>query len=86
MKTKTLWASLAAAALVAGCGGGGGGGDDTPPPAATDAVPASASQSVAGMWNYLRALALLLPEDKEALDVSAFGPPQPDDAEPETLN
>jgi hypothetical protein len=84
MKTNPLHAALAAAILVVGCGGGGG--DDTPPPAATDAVPASASQSVAGLLSYLVALTRLQPEDKEALDVSAFAPPQPDDSEPQALD
>jgi hypothetical protein len=83
MKTKTWWAGLAATVLVAACGGGGG--DDAPPPAATDAVPASASQSVGGLVSYLKALTAAAPEDKEALDVSAFAPPQPDDTEPQTL-
>lgn len=82
-KTKLLLAALAVAAGVAGCGGGGG--DDTPP-AATDAVPASASRSVAGLLSYLVALTALQPEDKEALDVSAFAPPQPEDTEPQALD
>lgn len=82
MKTIKLWTVLAAALVVAGCGGGG---DDAPPPAATDAVPASASQSVSGLFTYLMALVLLQPEDKEALDVSAFSPPQPDDIEAQAL-
>ena len=46
------------------------------------AVPASASQSVAGLLSYLKALTAAAPEDKEALDVTAFAPPQPDDTEP----
>lgn len=83
MKTTSLGVAILAALLVAGCGGGG---DDAAPPAATDAVPESASQSVAGLWRYLTALVRLQPEDKEALDVSAFEPPQPDDTEPETVN
>lgn len=82
--TKLLLASLIVAAGVAGCGGGGGG-DDTPP-AATDAVPASASRSVAGLLSYLVALTALQPEDKEAIDVSAFAPPQPEDTEPQALD
>ena len=83
MKTTSFGVALLAALLVAGCGGGG---SDDAPPAATDAVPASASQSVAGLWRYLSALVLLQPEDKEALDVSAFAPPQPDDSEPQALD
>lgn len=84
MKMTHFGVAIVVALLAAGCGGGGG--DDAAPPAATDAVPESASQSVAGMWSYLRALTRLQPEDKEALDVSAFGPPQPDDTEPETVD
>jgi hypothetical protein len=84
MKTTSFGVVILAALLVAGCGGGGG--DDAAPPAATDAVPDSASQSVAGLWRYLTALVRLQPEDKEALDVSAFEPPQPDDIEPETVD
>lgn len=83
MKTTLFGLAIVAGMLVAGCGGGG---DDAPPPVATDAVPASASQSVAGMLSYLQALVGLQPEDREALDVSAFAPPQPDDTEPETVN
>lgn len=83
MKTTSFGLAIVAGMLVAGCGGGG---DDAPPPVATDAVPASASQSVAGMLSYLQALVDLQPEDREALDVSAFAPPQPDDTEPETVN
>jgi hypothetical protein len=83
MKRSSLivWA---AAAVLAGCGGGGGG-DTTPTPEATDAVPASASQSVAGMMSYLVALATAMADEKEALDVSSFAPPQPDDAEAATV-
>lgn len=84
MKTSILMAALAAAVLLAGCGGGGG--DDAPvtPPAA-DAVPDSASASVAGLLGWLKQLAGQAPEDKEALDASRFAPPQPEDSEPEAL-
>ena len=83
MKKTTLLYCSAAAMLLAGCGGGG---DDAPaPPAPTDAVPASASQSVPGLMSYLGALTVIAAEDKESLDVSSFTPPQPDDTEPETL-
>lgn len=84
MKKSNLIAGAAAAVLLAGCGGGGG--DATPtPPDATDAVPASASQSVAGMMSDLVALAAAMADEKESLDVSGFAPPQPDDAEPDTV-
>jgi|EndMetStandDraft_4_1072995.scaffolds.fasta_scaffold389929_2 hypothetical protein len=85
MKKSSLIAGAAVAVLLAGCGGGGGGDAMPAPPAATDAVPASASQSVAGMMGYLVALAAAMADEKEALDVSAFAPPQPDDAEPATV-
>ena len=83
MKRSSLIACAAAAVLLAGCGGGGG--DATAVPVTTDAVPASASQSVAGMMAYLVDLAVAMAEDKEALDVSGFAPPQPDDTEPDTV-
>jgi hypothetical protein len=71
------------AALAAACGGGS---DAMPePPAPVDTVPASASQSVTGMWNYLKALTASTPENKEPADVAGFAPPQPDDAEPDSL-
>jgi hypothetical protein len=86
MKRSSLIAGAAAAVLLAGCGGGGGGDDAAqPPPAATDAVPASASASVAGMMSYLVALAAAMADEKEALDVSGFAPPQPDDTEPDVV-
>ena len=82
-KTNLLLCSVAAV-LLAACGGGGSG-DAPAPPAATDAVPASASQSVPGLMSYLGALTVIAAEDRESLDVSSFTPPQPDDTEPETL-
>ena len=82
-KSTQLLCSAAAAVLVAACGGGSG--DAPAPPAATDAVPASASQSVPGLMSYLGALTVIVAEDKESLDVSNFTPPQPDDTEPETV-
>lgn len=85
-RRTTALAAAALVTLVAGCGGGGGGGDDTAPPAAIDAVPASASRSVGGMWDYLLALTKTQPQDREALDVSAFAPPRADDSEPSALN
>ena len=85
MKKSSLIAGAAVAVLLAGCGGGGGG-DATPaPPDATDAVPASASQSVAGMMSYLVTLAAAMADEKESVDVSSFAPPQPDDTEPGTV-
>ena len=84
MRNRSLAACLAVAALAVGCGGGGGD-DPVEPPAPADTVPASASQSVAGMWNYLKALATSTPENKEAADLAGFAPPQPDNTHPEDL-
>jgi hypothetical protein len=81
MKTQTLVSIGVAAVLLAACGGGGG--DPLPP--VTDAVPADASASAAGMANWLGQLAATAPDDREPLEVAAFTPPQPEDTEPETL-
>lgn len=81
MKTKTLVSIGAAVVLLAACGGGGG----DPLPVVTDSVPADASASSTGMVNWLSQVAATAPDDREALDVAAFAPPQPDDTEPEAL-
>lgn len=83
MKTSTWLSMMAVSVALAACGGGGG--DDTPAPPATDRVPDSASASSTGMVAWLKRLAGIAPEDKEALDATRFAPPRPDDAEPETL-
>lgn len=80
MTTKrNVFVALACAALVAACGGGGG---DAPPALSTDAVPDEASTSATAMSDWLKLLAATAPEDREALDVTRFAPPQPDDTEP----
>lgn len=81
MKTHALVSIGVAVALLSACGGGGG----EALPAVTDAVPADASASAAGMANWLGQLAATAPDDREPLDVAAFAPPQPDDTEPEVL-
>ena len=79
---------VAAAALLAACGGGG---SDAPAPAPApqpgplEQVPGSASQSAAGLVDYLKTLAALAPEDREAVDVAGFAPPAVDDAEPQPV-
>lgn len=84
-----LMQTVAAAALLAACGGGG---SDAPAPAPApqpgplEQVPGSASQSAAGMVGYLKTLATLAPEDREAVDVSGFAPPAVDDGEPEPVS
>lgn len=84
MKTLNRLSMLLIVATLAACGGGGGG-DDTPAPPPTDSVPDSASASTTGMVAWLKRLAGIAPEDKEALDAGRFAPPRPDDAEPEAL-
>jgi ABC-type glycerol-3-phosphate transport system substrate-binding protein len=83
MKTKTLLAAFAAATLLAACGGGGG---DPAPVAASDAVPASASQSDAGLMAWLKALVAGDAQGKEPLDMSSFQPTAADDSEPVALD
>jgi len=82
----TLVALLSAAAVMSGCGGGGSDPADPPPPAATDAVPDSASASVAGLKAYLEALAAMLVDEQEPVDLSTFSPKTSEDAEPEPVN
>ncbi|MCW5663142.1 MAG: hypothetical protein KIT35_04850 [Piscinibacter sp.] len=83
MNTPIRLSMLALVAALAACGGGGG--DDTPATPPTDSVPDSASASSTGMVAWLKRLAGIAPEDKEALDVGRFAPPRPDDTEPEAL-
>ena len=78
--------SAAAVAVMSGCGGGGADPADPPPPAATDAVPDSASASVAGLKAYLEALAAMQVDDKEPVDLSTFSPTTSEDAEPEPVD
>jgi hypothetical protein len=81
MRARTCSMLVAGAALVAACGGGGGDVPSLP----TDVVPDSASASPGGMTDWLMALAATAPEDQEALDISRFTPPRPDDTEPVPL-
>lgn len=83
MKTTKWLSMLLVAGALAACGGGGG--DDKPAPPPTDSVPDSANASTTGMVAWLKRLAGIAPEDKEALDAARFAPPRPDDSEPETL-
>lgn len=79
-----LMAPLAAALVLAACGGGGGGGD-TPPQAADPLaeVPASASQSVAGMMGYVDAVTKAsAAEVRDPVSLLNFMPPQDDQSEP----
>ena len=76
MNKSWVLAMCAAAALV-GCGGG----DDNVPPA-TESVPQSASQSVAGFIDYLKQLVVASADMLEPVDVSSVTPPTDDAAEP----
>lgn len=76
---------LTAALLLAACGGGGGGGDGTPPQAADPLaeVPASASQSVAGMMSYMDSVTKSTAADaRDPVSLLNYMPPQDDQAEP----
>ena len=88
-RTSTLIGLISSVAMLSACGGGGGG--DAPPvpapaPSATDAVPTEASQSAAGLKQYLAELSAMPVEDKEPVDLSSFAPPASDDAEPEVVS
>lgn len=82
MKTHLILALCAAAAVTA-CGGLD---DDDSPPPVTSEVPASASQSVAGFIEYLKALVASDADTLEPVDVSAVTPPTDDDAEPSVVD
>ena len=78
----------AAAALRAACGGGGAEAPapaPAPQPGPLEQVPGRARQSAAGLGDYLKTLAALAPEDREAVDVAGFAPPAVDDAEPQPV-
>jgi hypothetical protein len=82
--TKTLAAGLLVV-LLAACGGGG---SDEPPVLQADPLselPASASQSSAGLAGYVTTLASLPAESREPVAVDGFNPPRPDDVEPQPL-
>ena len=71
-------ALLASAALVAACGGGS---DPVADPLAE--VPASASESAAGMSGYLTALTKLAADDREPVALDNYNPPTSESTEPE---
>ena len=82
---KKSWiALLMAAVALSACGGGD---DDTPaPPAVTAAVPASASASVGGLIDYLKALVVASADNLEPVDVSAVTPPVDDAGDGATVD
>jgi hypothetical protein len=80
-----LRTSLLATAWLAGCGGG----SEASPPHAADAlraVPASASQSVAGLVNYLDSLPSLDTQTLEPVSLDAFSPKTSEDTEPHPVD
>jgi len=79
---STVVTALASAVLMA-CGGGD---DDVAPPPVTSEVPASASASVGGFIEYLKALVKADAEGLEPVDVSAVTPPADDTAEPAVVD
>jgi hypothetical protein len=78
--TLATWAlAVCAASVLMACGGG----DDAPAaPAATASVPASASASVGGWIDYLKALVVAAADTLEPVDVSTVTPPTDDAGEP----
>lgn len=80
---KHLAGQLIVVALLAACGGGGG--SPPPMPGPTEAVPPQASESSAGLVQYLQDLAAASADDKEPVDLSGFMPKTPEDTEPEPL-
>lgn len=72
---------LMLAATLTACGGS----DDSPPPV-TEQVPPSASASVTGFIDYLKALVVASADTLEPVDVSAVTPPTDDTAEPTSVD
>ena len=72
------------ALLLAACGGS----SDAPVVVAPDPLselPASASQSAAGLTSYVGLLASLPAEMRDPLQLDGFSPLRPDDTEPEAV-
>ena len=79
-----LAAGALACALLSGCGGGAD--NAAPQSLPTDAVPPEASQSVAGLLQYLTALIASPADDKEPVDLGGFMPRTTDGAEPDPVS
>ena len=79
MKRSLILSLCIVAASLSACGGGG---DDNSTPPPTSQVPASASASIGGFIDYLKALVAASADTLEPVDVSAVTPPADDAAEP----
>lgn len=83
MKTKTL-ISLAASFVLVACGGGG---DHEPaPPAVNQVVPASASNSVAGLLDYLTELVKAAADTLEPVSLAGVQPVTTETEEPRAID
>ena len=82
MRTHTLLAALAVAALVAACGGSGG--HDQPP--ATSEVPPSASASIDGWIDYLKKLVASSADTLEPVDTAGVTGPTDETSEPQKVD
>jgi hypothetical protein len=76
---------LAVAALALSLGACGGSSESVAVADPLAEVPASASQSSAGMAGYMGALAAMPSDSREPVSVDNFNPPKPDDTEPEAV-
>ena len=86
---KNVWVSLMAAAVLAACGGGGDGSYTTPPPATpavTEAVPATASTSVGGLIDYLKALVKAAADTLEPVSLAGVVPTTSETEEPRVID
>ena len=77
---KSLLLPAAVALALGACGGGS---DEVADPLA--AVPASASESPAGLVSYLGALPGLDAESREPVSLDGFNPPKPEGTEPDPV-
>lgn len=77
---KALILAICAAGAMTACGG-----RDDPPPV-TEAVPGSASVSVAGFISYLRLLVASSADTLEPVDVSAVTPQTTETGDPEIVD